>query len=83
MKDVKIKGAEDILQLHKDNEEFWKGQSKYLKQQNEKFLEMHSKLVETIQTQTKDRFIDNTIRAKNTDWSKKENNAKKNKKPPF
>ena len=40
---------------------------------------MHEKLLETIQTQTKDHFIQTTISAKNTEWKKATEPNKKGK----
>ena len=39
---------------------------------------MHEKLIETIQTQTKDRFIDTTIRAKKIDYNSLDEDLKFN-----
>ena len=74
IKDVKLKGTEDLLQLHKDGEEFWKSQSEYKDKQNEKFLGMHSILVESVSNFSKKAFIEATVKAKNTDWSNKKDN---------
>jgi hypothetical protein len=72
IEDLKLKGAENIIQLHKDGEAFWKAQSEYKDKQNEKFLAMHSILVESVSNFSKKAFIEATVKAKNTDWTKKD-----------
>jgi hypothetical protein len=48
----------------------YKNQFQYQKEQSTRILTMHEKLLETLSAQTKDHFIETTIRAKNTDWKK-------------
>lgn len=71
VKDVRLEGTKDLLQLHKDGETFWKSQSKYKDEQNEKMLKMHSILVESVSNYSKQAFIESTVKARNTDWTKK------------
>jgi len=71
IKDVKIEHANESLKHYKESNEFWKSQAEYKDKQSEKFLEMHSKLIESVSNYSKASFIEATVKAKNTDWSKK------------
>ena len=42
----------------------------YQRKQNEKFINMHEKLLDTIQLNSKEGFIKTVVEAKNTDWTK-------------
>ena len=66
------KTFENLIKSQREQKEFYRDQVKYYQKLADRTLTMHEKLIETIQTQTKDRFIDTTIRAKKTDWSKKD-----------
>tara|TARA_R110001632_G_scaffold229230_1_gene365174 strand:- start:80 stop:781 length:702 start_codon:yes stop_codon:yes gene_type:complete len=71
IKDVKIEHANESLKYYKESIDFWKSQAEYKDKQSEKFLEMHSKLIESVSNYSKASFIEATVKAKNTDWSKK------------
>ena len=71
IKDVKIEHANESLKYYKESINFWKSQAEYKDKQSEKFLEMHSKLIESVSNYSKASFIEATVKAKNTDWSKK------------
>jgi lipopolysaccharide export LptBFGC system permease protein LptF len=66
------KTFDNLIKTQKEQTLFYKNQVKYYQKLADRTLTMHEKLLETIQTQTKDHFIDTTIRAKKTDWSKKD-----------
>jgi len=66
------KTFDNLIKTQKEQTLFYKNQVKYYQKLADRTLSMHEKLLETIQTQTKDRFIDTTIRAKKTDWNKKD-----------
>jgi|TARA_R110000737_G_C14505975_1_gene472781 hypothetical protein len=66
------KTFDNLIKTQKEQTLFYKDQVKYYQKLADRTLSMHEKLLETIQTQTKDHFIDTTIRAKKTDWSKKD-----------
>lgn len=74
IKDVKLEGTKDLLQLHKDGEAFWKLQSDYKDKQNAKLLEQQNKLIESVSNYSKKAFVESTVKAKNTDWTKKKDN---------
>ena len=74
IKDVKLEGTKDLLQLHKDGEAFWKLQSDYKDKQNARLLEQQSKLIESVSNYSKKAFVESTVKAKNTDWTKKKDN---------
>ena len=61
---------ERLIKSQREQKEFYKGQLEYYQKLADRTLDMHEKLLETIQTQTKDHFIQTTISAKNTDWKK-------------
>ena len=61
---------ERLIKSQREQKEFYKGQLEYYQKLADRTLDMHAKLLETIQTQTKDHFIQTTISAKNTDWKK-------------
>jgi len=61
---------ERLIKSQREQKEFYKGQLEYYQKLADRTLNMHEKLLETIQTQTKDHFIQTTISAKNTDWKK-------------
>ena len=61
---------ERLIKSQREQKEFYKGQLEYYQKLADRTLDMHAKLLETIHTQTKDHFIESTIRAKNTDWKK-------------
>ena len=42
----------------------------YQRKQNEKFINMHEKLLDTIQLNSKEGFVKTVVEAKNTNWSK-------------
>ena len=42
----------------------------YQRKQNEKFINMHEKLLDTIQLNSKEGYIKTVVEAKNTDWTK-------------
>ena len=70
--DAKEKGLNDVVNLMTEQADHYKNQFQYQKEQATRILDMHEKLLETLSAQTKDHFIETTIRARNTDW-KKEN----------
>ena len=74
IKDVKLEGTKDLLKLYKDGEEFWKLQSDYKDKQNARLLEQQSKLIESVSNYSKKAFVESTVKAKNTDWTKKKDN---------
>tara|TARA_R110001606_G_scaffold178747_1_gene325409 strand:- start:63 stop:734 length:672 start_codon:yes stop_codon:yes gene_type:complete len=61
---------ERLIKSQREQKEFYKGQLEYYQKLADRTLDMHEKLLETIQTQTKDHFIQTTITAKNTEWKK-------------
>tara|TARA_R110000823_G_scaffold2220_3_gene9149 strand:+ start:105 stop:758 length:654 start_codon:yes stop_codon:yes gene_type:complete len=61
---------ERLIKSQKEQKEFYKGQVEYYQKLADRTLDMHSRLLETISNQTKDHFIETTIRARNTDWKK-------------
>lgn len=61
---------ERLIKSQREQKEFYKGQLEYYQKLADRTLDMHEKLLETIQTQTKDHFIQTTISAKNTEWKK-------------
>ena len=61
---------ERLIKSQREQKEFYKGQLEYYQKLADRTLDMHAKLLETIQTQTKDHFIQTTISAKNTEWKK-------------
>jgi hypothetical protein len=61
---------ERLIKSQREQKEFYKGQLEYYQKLADRTLDMHAKLLETIQTQTKDHFIQTTITAKNTEWKK-------------
>ena len=61
---------ERLIKSQREQKEFYKGQVEYYQKLADRTLDMHAKLLETIQTQTKDHFIQTTISAKNTEWKK-------------
>ena len=61
---------ERLIKSQREQKEFYKGQVEYYQKLADRTLDMHAKLLETIQTQTKDHFIQTTITAKTTDWKK-------------
>lgn len=69
LKDVELKGTEELLEMYKDGEEFWKSQSDYKDKQNAKLLEQQNKLIESVSNYSKKAFVEATVKAKNTDWS--------------
>jgi len=74
IKDVKLEGTKDLLQLHKDENDFLKLQCDYKDKQNAKLLEQQNKLIESVSNYSKKAFVESTVKAKNTDWSKKKDN---------
>jgi len=64
------KTFENLIKSQKEQKDFYKGQLEYYQKLADRTLDMHSGLLETIQTQTKSHFIESTIRAKKTEWKK-------------
>ena len=50
--------------------EFYKQQLKYKDKQNSRLLEVHEKMIEAFQIQTKDMFTRSVVDAKKIDWKK-------------
>ena len=50
--------------------EHYKNSYFYQRKQNERFIDMHEKLLDTIQLNGKEGFIKSVVEAKNTDWDK-------------
>ena len=50
--------------------EHYKNQFEYQRKQNERFISMHEKLLDTIQLSGKEGFIKSVVEAKKTDWDK-------------
>ena len=50
--------------------EHYKNSYFYQRKQNERFIDMHEKLLDTIQLSGKEGFIKSVVEAKNTDWKK-------------
>jgi len=55
------------------SEEHYKNSYFYQRKQNERFIDMHEKLLDTIQLSGKENMIKTVKDAKNTDWTNKEN----------
>ena len=51
--------------------EHYKNSYLYQRKQNERFIDMHEKLLDTIQLSGKEGFIKSVVDAKNTEWDKK------------
>jgi len=58
-----------ILTLEQSAEHY-KNSYYYQRKQNEKFINMHEKLLDTIQLNSKEGFVKTVVEAKNTDWTK-------------
>ena len=58
-----------ILTLEQSAEHY-KNSYYYQRKQNEKFINMHEKLLDTIQLNSKEGYIKTVVEAKNTNWSK-------------
>ena len=71
---VKIDHNEELFNAKiitlEQSADHYKNQFQYQKEQSTRILTMHEKLIETLSAQTKDHFIETTIRARNTDWKK-------------
>ena len=52
------------------SEEHYKNSYFYQRKQNERFIDMHEKLLDTIQLSGKEGFIKSVVEAKKTDWDK-------------
>tara|TARA_B110001450_G_scaffold25099_1_gene22133 strand:+ start:327 stop:641 length:315 start_codon:yes stop_codon:yes gene_type:complete len=50
--------------------EHYKNSYFYQRKQNERFIDMHEKLLDTIQLSGKEGFIKSVVEAKKTDWDK-------------
>jgi hypothetical protein len=50
--------------------DFYKQQLEYKDKQNSRLLEVHEKMIEAFQIQTKDMFTRSVVDAKKTDWKK-------------
>ena len=58
------------LKTIEQSEEHYKNSYFYQREQNERFIKMHEKLLETIQMNGKESFIKSVVDAKKTDWKK-------------
>jgi len=54
------------------SEEHYKNSYFYQRKQNERFIDMHEKLLDTIQLSGKEGFIKSVVEAKKTDWDKED-----------
>tara|TARA_R110001606_G_scaffold320872_2_gene467753 strand:- start:74 stop:724 length:651 start_codon:yes stop_codon:yes gene_type:complete len=68
--DAKEKGLNDVVVLVTEQAEHYKNQFEYQRKQNERFISMHEKLLDTIQLNGKEGFIKSVVDAKKTDWNK-------------
>ena len=68
--DAKEKGLNDVVVLVTEQAEHYKNQFEYQRKQNERFISMHEKLLDTIQLNGKEGFIKSVVEAKKTDWDK-------------
>ncbi len=68
--DAKEKGLNDVVGLKTEQAEHYKNQFEYQRKQNERFISMHEKLLDTIQLSGKEGFIKSVVEAKKTDWDK-------------
>ena len=68
--DAKEKGLNDVVSLMSEQAEHYKNQFEYQRKQNERFISMHEKLLDTIQLSGKEGFIKSVVEAKKTDWDK-------------
>lgn len=67
---AKEKGLNDVVVLVTEQAEHYKNQFEYQRKQNERFISMHEKLLDTIQLNGKEGFIKSVVEAKKTDWDK-------------
>jgi hypothetical protein len=68
--DAKEKGLNDVVNLMTEQSEHYKNQFQYQKEQATRILDMHEKLLDTIQLNGKEGFIKSVVEAKKTDWKK-------------
>ena len=64
------KGLNDVVSLMTEQADHYKNQFEYQRKQNERFIDMHEKLLDTIQLSGKEGFIKSVVDAKNTEWKK-------------
>lgn len=71
---VKIDHNEELFNAKiitlEQSEEHYKNSYFYQRKQNERFIDMHEKLLETIQLNGKEGFVKSVVEAKKTDWNK-------------